>query len=113
MWAFFRLGTENDQATGRVKLTARAAVFSNNKRPACLTGPLGAAWSSASPPTKPTCRVVGRAPSMDIVPIRGVELEPELGLPKPSTDWEETTYSFGFHVLVCHLCSLVIWMLSA
>ena len=48
----------------RVNLTARAsAVFNNNKRPSVVV-----LWD-------------GRK-SMDVVPIRSVELEPELGLPQ-------------------------------
>ena len=48
----------------RVKLTARAAAaFNNNKRPSVVV-----LWD-------------GRK-SMDVVPIRSVELEPELGLPQ-------------------------------
>ena len=67
----------------RVKLTARApAVFNNNKRPAMFD------WARRGVVERVTANKAnvvvvweGRK-SMDVGPIRSVELEPELGLPQ-------------------------------
>jgi hypothetical protein len=83
----------------RVKLTARAAaVFNNNKRPSMFdwTARRGVVERVTANKANVVVLWDGRK-SMDVVPIRSVELEPELGLPQTEHRlWTETTYSFGF-----------------
>jgi len=83
----------------RVKLTARAAAaFNNNKRPSMFdwTARRGVVERITANKANAVVLWDGRK-SMDVVPIRSVELEPELGLP-PTEHWlwTGTTYSFGF-----------------
>jgi len=68
----------------RVKLTARAAaVFNNNKRPSMFdwTARRGVVERVNANKANVVVLWAGRK-SMDVVPIRSVELEPELGLPQ-------------------------------
>src|SRR6476660_6267438 len=67
----------------RVKLTARAAaVFNNNKRPSMFdwTARRGVVERVTANKANPVVLWDGRT-SLDVVPIRCVELEAELGLP--------------------------------
>jgi hypothetical protein len=74
----------------RVKLTARAAaVFNNNKRPSMFdwTARRGVVERVTANKANAVVLWDGRT-SLDVVPIRCVELEPELALPQTSTDCE-------------------------
>ena len=68
----------------RVKLTARAAAaFNNNKRPIMFdwTARRGVVERITTNKVNVVVLWDGRK-SMEVVPIRSVELEPELGLPQ-------------------------------
>jgi len=67
----------------RVKLTARAAAVFNNKRPSMSdwTARRGVVERVTANKANVVVLWDGRK-SMDVVPIRSVELEPELGLPQ-------------------------------
>jgi hypothetical protein len=83
----------------RVKLTARAAAaFNNNKRPSMFdwTARRGVVERITTNKANAVVLWDGRK-STEVVPIRSVELEPELGLPQTVHRlWTGTTYSFGF-----------------
>ena len=67
-----------------MKLTARAAaVFNNNKRPSMFDWTARRGLVERVTANKANVVVLwdGRK-SMDVVPIRSVELEPELGMPR-------------------------------
>ena len=85
MWAFFSAwGLKMIKRLDRVKLTARAAaVFNNNKRPTMFdwTARRGVVERVTANKANVVVLWDGRK-SMDVVPIRTVELEPELGLPQ-------------------------------
>src|SRR6185369_1265699 len=89
----------------RVKLTARAAAASTTtSAQACLTGPLGAAWSSASPPTKPTWSCCGTGASRWMSSqSAALSSNQSWDFPKPSTDCEpRRRIHLAFAILVCH-----------
>jgi hypothetical protein len=94
----------------RVKLTARAAaVFNNNKRPSMFdwTARRGVVERVTANKANVVVLWDGRK-SMDVVPIRSVELEPELGLPQTEHRLRTgTTYSFGFRCF--RLSPYAVW----
>ena len=82
MWAFSAWGLKMIKRLDRVKLTARAAaVFNNNKRPSMFdwTARRGVVERVTANKANVVVLWDGRK-SMDVVPIRSVELESELGL---------------------------------
>jgi len=78
------LGTENDQATGQGEAhRPRRSGVNNNKRPSMFdwTARRGVVERITANKANAVVLWDGRK-SMDVVPIRSVELEPELGLPQ-------------------------------
>jgi hypothetical protein len=87
----------------RVKLTARAAAaFNNNKRPSMFdwTARRGVVERITANKANAVVLWDGRK-SMDVVPIRSIELEPEVG--SPQTEHRRQRIHLAFAVLVCHL----------
>ena len=77
------MGTENDQATGQGEAHRPRRTVFNNKRPSMFdwTARRGVVERVTANKANVVVLWDGRK-SMDVVPIRSVELEPELGLPQ-------------------------------
>ena len=99
----------------RVKLTARAAaVFNNNKRPSMFdwTARRGVVERVTANKANVVVLWDGRK-SMDVVPIRSVQLEPEVGTSpnRALTVNRDDVFIWLSLFWFVTLCGLVIWML--